>query len=69
VTVKVTWHEGKRERDLEVTQFLTRPQEGQLATSEMLGLPQAADAMGQAFGNNVGQPAQGSNPPTNPVKR
>jgi general secretion pathway protein I len=69
VTVKVTWHEGKRERDLEVTQFLTRPQEGQLATSEMLGLPQAADAMGQAFGNNVGQPAQGSNTPTNPVKR
>jgi len=33
VTVKVTWKEGTRPRELEVTQFLTRPQEGQLATS------------------------------------
>lgn len=38
VTVKVTWKEGQRERDLEVTQFLTRPQEGELATAEQIGL-------------------------------
>jgi general secretion pathway protein I len=40
VTVKVSWREGARERDLEVTQFLTRPQEGALGTSEQLGLDQ-----------------------------
>lgn len=38
VTVKVTWKEGERERELEVTQFLTRPQEGELGTAEQLGL-------------------------------
>jgi hypothetical protein len=36
--VKVTWKEGAKERELEVTQFLTRPQEGQLGTAEELGL-------------------------------
>ena len=30
VTVTVTWHEGKRERQLSVTQYLTRPQQGGL---------------------------------------
>lgn len=38
VTVKVSWKEGNRPRELEVTQFLTRPQEGQLGTADMLGL-------------------------------
>jgi general secretion pathway protein I len=38
LTVKVTWKEGQRERDLEVTQFLTRPQEGELGTADQLGL-------------------------------
>lgn len=40
VTVKVSWREGERERDLEVVQFLTRPQEGELGSSEQLGLDQ-----------------------------
>jgi general secretion pathway protein I len=38
VTVKVTWKEGQRERELEATQFLTRPQEGELATADQIGL-------------------------------
>jgi general secretion pathway protein I len=38
VTVKVTWKDGQRPRELSVTQFLTRPQEGQLGTADMLGL-------------------------------
>jgi general secretion pathway protein I len=38
VIVKVTWTEGTRPRELEATQFLTRPQEGQLGTAEQLGL-------------------------------
>jgi general secretion pathway protein I len=50
VTVKVTWREGSRERELEVTQFLTRPQEGQLGTADMLGLPQLNEALGAQTG-------------------
>lgn len=46
VTVKVTWKEGARERDLEVTQFLTRPQEGELGTAEQLGLTPAPGTSG-----------------------
>jgi general secretion pathway protein I len=46
VTVKVMWKEGRSARDLEVTQFLTRPQEGQLGTADMLGLPQLGAAAG-----------------------
>lgn len=45
VTVKVTWREGRKERDLEATQFLTRPQEGMLGTSEQIGLDQTVGAM------------------------
>lgn len=59
VTVKVKWSEGQRARELEVTQFLTRPQEGQLGTADMLGLPGLTTAL-------EGQ--QGSNAPTNPSK-
>jgi general secretion pathway protein I len=45
VTVKVMWKEGLRPRDLQVTQFLTRPQEGMLGTSEQVGLDQTVNAM------------------------
>ncbi len=38
VTVKITWREGQRPRELEVTQFLTRPQEGMLGTADQLGI-------------------------------
>jgi general secretion pathway protein I len=38
VTVTVTWKEGVRQRELEATQFLTRPQEGELGTADQLGL-------------------------------
>ncbi len=54
VTVKVKWREGQRERDLEVTQFLTRPQEGQLGTADMLGLPALSDAIQGSQGNKGG---------------
>ncbi len=47
VTVKVTWREGQKQRELEATQFLTRPQEGQLITDDQ------ADAL-----NNLGSPAE-----------
>lgn len=57
VTVKVSWKEGSRPRDLEVTQFLTRPQEGQLGTADMVGLGainQAAAALeGTATGTGT----------------
>jgi general secretion pathway protein I len=46
VTVKVTWKEGARERELEVTQFLTRPQDGELGTAEQLGLTPAPGSSG-----------------------
>lgn len=59
VTVKVKWNEGQRARELEVTQFLTRPQEGQLGTADMLGLPGLTTAL-------EGQ--QGATPPTTPNK-
>lgn len=45
VTVKVMWKEGARARDMEVTQFLTRPQEGMLGTADMLGLGALQGAM------------------------
>jgi len=62
VTVKVLWHEGTRARELEVTQFLTRPQEGQLGTADMLGIPGMNDAINGALGNTAPNP--GNTPPT-----
>lgn len=53
VTVKVSWREGNKSRDLEVTQFLARPQEGQLGTADQLGLPQQGAAIGQMFGGTA----------------
>ena len=61
VTVKVKWREGQRDRDLEVTQFLTRPQEGMLGTADMLGLPGLTNAIEGQQGNNPTNPN-----PTNP---
>jgi hypothetical protein len=53
VTVTVKWSEGQRARELEVTQFLTRPQEGQLGTADMLGLPGLTNAMDAQQGSNT----------------
>jgi general secretion pathway protein I len=64
VTVKVKWTEGQRARDLEVTQFVTRPQEGELGTSEMLGLDQlsgAVDGMQSNPGNTGNTGKSGGN--------
>ncbi|HVY29841.1 MAG TPA: type II secretion system protein [Polyangiaceae bacterium] len=66
VTVKVSWREGKRERDLEVTQFLARPQEGQLATAEQLQLQQQGQAVG-ALLNGPGAAAPGTPGATTPT--
>ncbi len=65
VTVKVTWREGVRERDLEVVQFLTRPQEGALGTSEQLGLDQLSQnpALNEGATPGAGtQPGTGTQP-------
>jgi general secretion pathway protein I len=62
VTVKVAWKEGLRARDLEVTQFLTRPQEGMLGTSEQVGLGQTVNAL-QGL---IGSPATGATPGATP---
>jgi general secretion pathway protein I len=51
VTVKVKWNEGRLPRELEVTQFLTRPQEGQLGTADMLGLDALGGIADQLNGN------------------
>lgn len=51
VTVTVKWKEGERQRELEVTQFLTRPQEGALATADQLGLD--GGAVGGPLGNLI----------------
>jgi general secretion pathway protein I len=50
VSVKVTWKEGERSRELEATQFLTRPQEGELGSAEQLGL----DALSGLTGSGTG---------------
>jgi general secretion pathway protein I len=54
VTVKVSWKEGTRPRELEVTQFLTRPQEGQLGTADMLGLEAINQAAAGLQGTGTG---------------
>jgi len=68
VTVTVKWSEGKRPRELEVTQFLTRPQEGQLMTADqngLTGLTQAFDAQQGANTNtntNTNAPGKARGP-------
>jgi general secretion pathway protein I len=59
VTLKVTWREGVRPRELEVTQFLTRPQEGQLGTADQLGIG-GTSAGGLLNGNGTGSGTGGS---------
>ncbi|HYP88944.1 MAG TPA: prepilin-type N-terminal cleavage/methylation domain-containing protein [Polyangiaceae bacterium] len=55
VTVKISWKEGNRPRDMEVTQFLTRPQEGMLGTADQVGLGAIAGALeGQQPGATTG---------------
>jgi general secretion pathway protein I len=62
ITVKVMWKEGMRARDLEVTQFLTRPQEGMLGTADQVGLGQTMNAL-QGL---IGGPAAGATPGATP---
>ncbi len=50
------WREGLRARDFEVTQFLTRPQEGMLGTADQVGLNQTVNAL-QGL---IGGPAAGT---------
>jgi general secretion pathway protein I len=65
VTVKVKWKEGARERELEATQFLTRPQEGALGTAEQLGLDGGAPSGGVVGGGLGGLiPGGGTTGPT-----
>jgi general secretion pathway protein I len=66
VTVKVKWREGKRDRDLEVTQFLTRPQEGMLGTADQLGLGQLGGIAAGLQGTGTAPGSTGT--PSTPVK-
>jgi general secretion pathway protein I len=54
VTVTVKWKEGVRERELEATQFLTRPQEGELGTADQLGLDGGVPGGGLVGGGLTG---------------
>jgi general secretion pathway protein I len=67
VTVKVTWREGSRKRELEATQFLTRPEDGALATADQVGL--GAAAAGGALLPPGATPASAATPttPTTPT--
>jgi general secretion pathway protein I len=56
ITVKVSWKEGTRPRDLEVTQFLTRPQEGMLGTADQVGLGAINQAAAALEGAGTGTP-------------
>ena len=70
VTVTVKWREGQRDRDLEATQFLTRPQEGMLGTADMLGLPGLTQAIEGQQNNNPGNnPSNPSNPGNNGARK
>lgn len=60
VTVTVKWQEGQRPRELEVTQFLTRPQEGQLETADALGLPGLTTAIEAQQGGNTPPNSRGN---------
>jgi hypothetical protein len=66
VTVTVKWSEGKRPRELEVTQFLTRPQEGQLMTADQNGLTGLTQAFDAQQGANANPTTNG--PVTAPAK-
>jgi general secretion pathway protein I len=56
ITVKVSWKEGTRPRDLEVTQFLTRPQEGMLGTADQVGLGAINQVAAALEGAGTGTP-------------
>jgi general secretion pathway protein I len=68
VTLTVTWREGRRDRELVVVQFLTRPQQGldPLAEEQLRaldGLEGAADLMGAPASTNppkAGAPRSGA---------
>jgi hypothetical protein len=68
VTVKIMWKDGSRERELEVTQFLTRPQEGELASADQLGLDGGVPpGLGTILGGQT--PAPAGTTPTRPLGR
>ena len=63
VTLTVTWREGKRDRDLVVVQFLTRPQQGldPLAEEQLRAMEGAAEMMGESASTDaIRAPAPGS---------
>jgi general secretion pathway protein I len=59
VTVSVTWKEGALDRTLEVTQFVTDPQQGGLNPNAAKGLQEGVEAVQGAISG-------GANPPANP---
>lgn len=60
VTVKVSWKEGTNERDLDVIQYVTNPQQGGLDPNAAQGL----DALGEALGGSGTVNAPTTNTPT-----
>lgn len=47
LTVRVVWHEGSKEQDLEVVQYLTNPMEGSLNPNAADGLEGLLEQLGQ----------------------
>lgn len=63
VTVTVHWKEGKNDRDFEVTQYVTNPQQGGLDPNAAAGLQNIAGQLGGSTGSsNTGSSNTGSNP-------
>lgn len=58
VRVTVQWKEGSIERDLEIIQFVTNPQQGGLDPEAAEGLAEAVESQGNSLGNLLG----GGNP-------
>jgi len=61
VTVSVTWKEGSLDRNLDVTEFVTDPQQGGLNPNAATGLTSAIEQLTQQ-----GTPASGTSPPKTP---
>jgi general secretion pathway protein I len=57
VTVTVRWKEGRIDRDLSATQFVTSPQQGGLDPLAAQGLDALGGMLGGAMGAPVGDPA------------
>ena len=54
LTVTVAWQQGAKERTLEVTEFVTNPQQGGIDPNAAAGLDAAMGALGGLLGTGTG---------------